>query len=55
MIPRFCQRPDRAAGSFVTDLDTIVTIGEIMCASSDETWGSVRRGRASGGAVAYRP
>ena len=30
MIPRFCQWPDRAAGSFVTDLDTTGTIGEIM-------------------------
>jgi len=30
MIPRFCQRPGRAAGSFVTDLDTTGTIGEIM-------------------------
>ena len=42
MIPRFCQRPDRAAGSFVSDLDTI---GEIMRASWDETWGSAQRGR----------
>jgi len=30
MIPRFCQWPDRAAGSFVSDLDTTGTIGEIM-------------------------
>jgi len=34
MIPRFFQRPDRAAGSFVTDLDTNGTIGEIMNAAS---------------------
>ena len=34
MIPRFFQRPDRAAGSFVTDLDTIGAIGEIMNAVS---------------------
>ena len=58
MIPRFFQRPDRAAGSFVSDLDTIGIVGEIMntalaqypCASpplGQENWRS--------DAVAERP
>ena len=45
MIPRICRSGEECVSSFVSDLDTIGTIGEIMRASLDETWGSAQRGR----------
>ena len=45
MIPTFRFPGWQRRTSFVSDLDTIGTIGEIMRASLDETWGSAQRGR----------